>query len=79
MNTDPRTPDPSVHVTRGLDESYAFSRPLSSYVSPRQIIRLTIYRSKLYEGLCSHASLARRSQGNMDACQCATCGTPHGE
>ena len=31
----------------GVDQPYTFGRPLSTYLAPRQIVRLTILRSRL--------------------------------
>jgi hypothetical protein len=69
MNKD----QPAGNLNRGIDQAYTFGRPPSAYVSPRQVVRLTIYKSKLYERGCSHASFARRSVCDMDTQQCEVC------
>jgi hypothetical protein len=73
MNPNAPDPDPAIHPPSTGDLAYQFGRPLTTYVSPQQATRLTIYRSHLYENLCTHTSFAQRSEGNMDVQQCATC------
>jgi hypothetical protein len=40
----------------GVDVPYTFGRPASTYLAPRQIVRLTILRSKLHETDCESIS-----------------------
>jgi hypothetical protein len=72
-NSDSSSPDPGSRTSNPVDLGYEFGRPLSMYLSQRQIVRLTILRSRLFESLCGHASLARRREEAMDVHECAEC------
>jgi hypothetical protein len=53
MNTEPastnsRTPA-SPNAESSIDEPYTFGRPTTTYLSPREVVRLTIVRSRLLE------------------------------
>jgi hypothetical protein len=54
-------------------DTYEFGRPLSTYLSPLEIIRVTIYRSRLYDSCCQHVSFAARSEERMDVEMCTNC------
>jgi hypothetical protein len=51
MNTEPASTQPenteSFKALPSLDEPYTWGRPTSTYLSPREVVRLTIVRSRL--------------------------------
>ena len=42
----------------GIDAPYTFGRPASTYLAPREIVRLTILRSKVRENRLTRESAA---------------------
>ena len=56
--TEPRGPE---------DQPYTFGRPAATYLAPREIVRLTILRSKVRDELQFGALLERSSSVRSDA------------
>jgi hypothetical protein len=48
MNTEPASTR-SQNTETSFDQQYTWGRPASTYLSPREVVRLTIIRSRLLE------------------------------
>ena len=47
------------HNEGDSDREYVFGRPMKTYLSPHEIARLTVYRSRVLADVCEHMDVER--------------------
>ena len=64
------------HNEGGSNPEYVFGRPMKTYLAPRDIARLMIYRSRVLAEFCEHVEAERIGE---EVLRCSACQTQRAE